>query len=88
LAVEHIWQEQKNAALCFLKIYQQRKRNLELEKTKTLTQKTVFCVNARKSLILMISTKLCSGICRLIGRARWMPRPVFRVKFSILAATQ
>jgi hypothetical protein len=40
LAVEHISQEQKKAALCFLKIYQQRKRNLELEKTKTLTQKT------------------------------------------------
>jgi hypothetical protein len=40
LTVEHISQEQKNAALCFLKIYQQRKRNLELEKTKTLTQKT------------------------------------------------
>jgi hypothetical protein len=43
LAVEHISQEQRNAALCFLKRYQQRKRNLELEKTKTLTQKTCDC---------------------------------------------
>jgi hypothetical protein len=40
---EHISPEQKNAALCFLKLYQQRKRNLELEKTKTPTQKTCDC---------------------------------------------
>jgi hypothetical protein len=39
LAVEHISQEQKDAALCFLKIYQQRARNQKLERNKTLMQK-------------------------------------------------
>jgi hypothetical protein len=32
-------QEQKNAALCFLKIYRQRARNQKLERNKTLMQK-------------------------------------------------
>jgi hypothetical protein len=39
LAVEHISQEQKKGALCFLKIYRQRARNQKLERNKTLMQK-------------------------------------------------
>jgi hypothetical protein len=39
LAVEHISQEQKNAALCLLKQHRQRARNQKLEMNKPLTQK-------------------------------------------------